>query len=95
MDNKLDYNVESYYDVGNQRTIYCVVGTSTGGNDTMSELWHRVDGPAVVFDDNINCRGITGRIWWLADRTYNLDDWLKVNTALTDEEKLMLKIQYG
>lgn len=49
---------------------------------------HRVDAPAVVWSD--------GSLWWcLHGNSYNFDDWLKRNFYLTDEEKTLLKLEYG
>jgi hypothetical protein len=72
---------------------------------------HRTDGPAVEYTDGsktwwVNgdrhradgpaCEWADGDLWWcLNDRHYSFDVWLKVNTALTDGEKLMMKLQYG
>jgi hypothetical protein len=50
---------------------------------------HREDGPAVEYD--------SGAVdWWLNGKYYyELNDWLKDNHTLTDEEKVMIKLQYG
>jgi hypothetical protein len=49
---------------------------------------HRVDGPA--------CEYAYGRKeWWLNDEMYDFDDWLEANTYISEEEKVMLKLQYG
>jgi hypothetical protein len=50
---------------------------------------HRTDGPAVVYPDG-------GKSWWL--RGYWLpkfDLWLKQNTEISGEEKVMMKLKYG
>jgi hypothetical protein len=59
-----------------------------------TKLWykhgksHRVDGPAVVFEE--------GTIYWYLDgNAYYFDDWLEANTYISEEEKVMLKLQYG
>jgi hypothetical protein len=50
--------------------------------------WHRVDGPAYEYPDG-------SKYWWLNDIGYEFDEWLEVNTLISEEEKLMLKLQYG
>ena len=47
---------------------------------------HRKDGPAVIKSD--------GEIYWYFNgREYKFDEWLKLNK--TDEEKMMLRLQYA
>ena len=47
---------------------------------------HRKDGPAVIKSD--------GEWWYIDGRIYSFNDWCnKLNK--TDEEKMMLKLQYG
>ena len=47
---------------------------------------HRKDGPAVIKSD--------GEIYWyLNGDSYTFDEWLKLNK--TDEEKMMLRLQYA
>jgi hypothetical protein len=49
---------------------------------------HRVDGPA--------CEWANGdKEWCLDNGYYEFDDWLEANTYISEEEKLMLKLQYG
>jgi hypothetical protein len=55
---------------------------------TADRKLHRTDGPAVEFAD-----GFT--YWWLHDKSLSLDEYLDQNTELTDEEKVMMKLQYG
>ena len=49
---------------------------------------HREDGPAVEY---VNGSGY----WYLHGEFYSFDNWLKQTTGLTDEEKVMMKLQYG
>ena len=49
---------------------------------------HSVDGPSVEWADG-------GCGWYLNGEYYELDDWLIANTEISDEEKVMLKLQYG
>jgi hypothetical protein len=54
----------------------------------LNDEYHRVDGPAVEWsfgDDQ----------WWLNDERYDFDKWLAANIYISEEEKLMLKLQYG
>jgi hypothetical protein len=49
---------------------------------------HRIDGPAVEWGD--------GHISWYLDHVnMSFDKWLSTNQTLTDEEKVMYKLQYG
>ena len=60
------------------------------------EVWikngarHRTDGPAVI------CPRSKYRVrWWLNGIWYRtFESWLNANTYITDEEKVMLKLEY-
>ena len=54
----------------------------------LNDKLHRTDGPAVE-----DANGY--RSWWLYGRRYKLDEWLIENKTLTDEKKVMMKLQYG
>jgi hypothetical protein len=48
--------------------------------------YHREDGPAVTYN--------TGKArYWLNDINYSFNEWLKL-TPITDEQKLLLRLQY-
>tara|TARA_R110000851_G_scaffold113803_1_gene238636 strand:+ start:342 stop:560 length:219 start_codon:yes stop_codon:yes gene_type:complete len=48
---------------------------------------HRDDGPAIEYADGY-------KSWWLNDNPLTFDKWLdKVN--MSDEDKVMMKLQYG
>jgi hypothetical protein len=49
---------------------------------------HRTDGPAIEYADG-------HEEWYFNNNEYTFDVWLKVNTALTHGEKVMMKLQYG
>ena len=49
---------------------------------------HRDDGPAVIL-----ANGDTR--WWLSGRILSFEAWLERTHGLTDEEKVMMKLQYG
>jgi hypothetical protein len=49
---------------------------------------HRIDGPAIEYKDG-------RKSWYLNDTYYGFDDWLYKNAILSEEEKIMLKLQYG
>jgi hypothetical protein len=49
---------------------------------------HRTDGPAIVYPDG---RGS----FWLRGYWMLFNTWLEQTTGLTDDEKVMLKLQYG
>jgi hypothetical protein len=49
---------------------------------------HRIDGPAIEYAD--------GNISWCLNGVYLLfEGWLEQNTEISDEEKVMIKLQYG
>ena len=50
---------------------------------------HRIDGPAVIWPD------IDDGVWFLYGKAYTFDQWLKLNTEISGEQKIMLKLQYG
>lgn len=49
--------------------------------------WHREDGPAQIWP-----RGDVD--WWLNGNMYTFDSWLDI-VNISDETKVMLKLQYG
>jgi hypothetical protein len=50
-------------------------------------FYHRVDGPAIIFAD--------GRVeWWLDNVNYSFDKWCKL-VDISDETKVMMKLEYG
>jgi hypothetical protein len=73
--------------------------------------FHRIDGPAVELvcggkDWYLNgylhrtCGPAINRpngdiFWFLNGEELTFDEWLKETTGLTDEEKVMMKLQYG
>tara|TARA_B110000503_G_scaffold135395_1_gene215938 strand:+ start:1937 stop:2203 length:267 start_codon:yes stop_codon:yes gene_type:complete len=48
---------------------------------------HKVDGPAIIYPDGC------GVDWCLNDKHYLFNEWL-IKLNKTDEEKMMLKLQY-
>jgi hypothetical protein len=72
---------------------------------------HRTDGPAMIFTNGSKFWCIEGRIhrtdgpaaefpngrvaWYLNGDGLTFKEWLDKNTALTDEEKVMMKLKYG
>jgi hypothetical protein len=49
---------------------------------------HRIDGPALV-------RANDNSKWYLYNKLYELDDWLIKNDALSEEDKVIMKLTYG
>ena len=49
---------------------------------------HRTDGPAVLQD-------AAPPYWCLWGSAYSLEDWLVINTYITEKQKLFLKLKYG
>jgi hypothetical protein len=62
---------------------------SNGDKEWYSKgMLHRTDGPAIEY--------MSGVIeWWLDSKWLSFDEWLRRNNELTDEEKVMMKLQYG
>jgi hypothetical protein len=61
------------------------------GNDTFWYLdgkIHRTDGPAIEWPDG-------DKSWFLNGVSLSLNEWLDQNTYMTEEEKVMFKLQYG
>ena len=51
--------------------------------------YHRLDGPAIIYDD-----WNSGEISWYINGTqYDFKEWLTL-TPITDEQKLLLRLQY-
>ena len=49
---------------------------------------HRTDGPAI--------EGPDGYVRWnIYNQQFTFEDWLKANTEISEEEKVMLKLEYG
>jgi hypothetical protein len=73
--------------------------------------FHRVDGPAIEYADGFKSWWLNGRhhrvdgpaieyaggnsSWYLNGRRYSFDEWIDINTYISEEEKVMLKLQYG
>jgi hypothetical protein len=55
---------------------------------THSSRIHRIDGPAIEYVDG-------RKSWYLDNDKLTLDEWLTKNHGLTEEEKVMMKLQYG
>jgi hypothetical protein len=49
---------------------------------------HRIDGPAIEYADGRNS-------WYLHNEKLTFETWLNKNRNLTDEVKVMMKLQYG
>jgi hypothetical protein len=77
----------------------------------INDLRHRADGPAVEFvdgskiwylhgkchrEDGPAMEEANGHNYWYLDNTHmTFDDWLEETTGLTDEGKLMFKLEHG
>jgi hypothetical protein len=49
---------------------------------------HRTDGPAVE-------RAIGTKRWYLNGHEYLLDQWLEANTELSDQQRVMFKLEWA
>ena len=50
--------------------------------------YHRVDGPAVTYRNGL-------KLWYFNGAWHTFEDWLKANNEITDEQRVMLKLEYG
>jgi len=50
--------------------------------------YHREDGPAIINEDG------AAALWCLNDKEYTFDDWC-IELNKSDEEKMLLRLQYG
>jgi hypothetical protein len=48
---------------------------------------HRTDGPAVEFANG-------SKYWYLNDQKLSFDRWLAANTELSDQQRVMFKLEY-
>jgi hypothetical protein len=61
---------------------------SNGGKEWwLNDRLHRVDGPAIEFSNGFV-------EWYLDGHRYHFERWLEL-TPKSEEEKLLLKLQYG
>jgi hypothetical protein len=51
---------------------------------------HRTDGPAIEWTS-----GKFGKEWFLYGKSLSFNKWLDQHPHMTDEEKVMFKLQYG
>jgi hypothetical protein len=74
-------------------------------------VWHRLDGPAIIrecgqmqwrqkgkfhrTDGPCQTGPNQDTFWGLNDMMCSLEEWLEVNTELSAEEKVMIKLKYG
>jgi hypothetical protein len=77
----------------------------------LNDRIHREDGPAQIYKSGAKAWWIDGKIhrtdgpaielpdgdvqWWWGGNYAHFDDWLKKNDTLSEEEKVMFKLQYG
>jgi hypothetical protein len=54
----------------------------------LNDKLHRTDGPAIEYADGAS-------EWWLYGERLSFDSWIEITIGITDEEKVMLKLQYG
>jgi len=68
-------------------------GTITWYNDKGDS--HREDGPAIIYSAPYLIALLNGSAFWSwHGNEYTFKDWLKL-TTITDEQKLLLRLQYG
>jgi hypothetical protein len=71
---------------GGHFLTYYSVSTTLGRE--MGDPLHREDGPAVIWQDG-------SKEWFLHDERLTFNDWLERTPGLTDEEKVMIKLEHG
>jgi beta-glucanase (GH16 family) len=49
---------------------------------------HRIDGPAILWHDNVP-------EWYIQGKKYTFEQWLEANNHISAEEKVMIKLKYG
>lgn len=55
---------------------------------TLNGLLHRADGPGIQWHK--------GATWWyLNGQLYPFEEWLSANTEISEEHKVMIKLEYG
>jgi hypothetical protein len=69
----------------NSLTVTDFLGTTSWFANNML---HRTDGPAIEFQNGY-------QEWWLNGSWLSFEHWLDKNPEMTDEEKVMYKLQYG
>ena len=73
--------------------------------------WHRTDGPAVIRTDGLMQWRVDGFLhrddgpavvnpdgdidWYFRGEWYNFEEWLDINSEITDSQKVFLKLKYG
>lgn len=67
-----------------------------GAHGTLYYAWywhgilHRKDGPAIIYPET------NGLQWWLHSSQYeSFEKWLKANNEIDEEDKTLLKLEYG
>ena len=101
MDNIIDNIMQSKMTIDGNGDKFWIVNNKLHRTDGPAVVWtdgskfwyvnnklHRTDGPAIEF--------ASGNIIWRLYGTYlTFGAWLDQNTELTDDEKVMFKLQYG
>jgi hypothetical protein len=87
----IDRNGDRWWYVGNDlhREDGPAVEFKTGSNFWyIDNKIHRTDGPAIMLYTGHN-------EWWLDNRHFTFEDWLEQTPGLTNEEKVMMKLEHG
>jgi hypothetical protein len=83
--NSRDYAIKKHAAVLQSNGSYLTSNDINIWFDTYGQP-HRTDGPAVIYAD--------GSIrWYINDTRYDFNKWLKLS-PITDEQKLLLRLQY-
>jgi hypothetical protein len=54
----------------------------------LNDKLHRTDGPAIEY--------ATGdKLWYLNDQYYSFNDWLEANTEMSDQQRVMFKLEWA
>jgi hypothetical protein len=81
------------------RNGFCFITGGVAQSWWLDGVRHRIDGPAYSrisdkIPDWLLSRYPPDPEWWLDGKRYEFDEWLKI-TPIDEEQKLLIKLQYG
>ena len=66
----------------------CTVGANGVQHWRIGNKLHRADGPATIWPDGVH-------VWCWQGWATSFNEWLALNSDISEEEKVMLKLEYG
>jgi hypothetical protein len=90
--NFISHKHYKHYNIKYGKAIQQPNGSYINANNTVTwyneqDACHRVDGPAVIYSNG-------SAAWYLDGNVYPFKEYLKL-APITDEQKLLLRLQYG